>query len=61
MIYSKACPRCHGDLYEERDRWGNYIACAQCGKHLNRNEETALKAARYLPVPVQVRRGASQG
>jgi hypothetical protein len=31
MIWSKACPRCNGDLVMESDRWGRYITCVGCG------------------------------
>jgi len=31
MIWSKACPRCYGDLVMESDRWGRYISCTRCG------------------------------
>ncbi len=31
MIKLKACPKCHGDLYLERDQYGRYLSCLQCG------------------------------
>ena len=31
MFFLKACPKCHGDLYLERDGCGTYIECLQCG------------------------------
>ena len=31
MLYLKACPRCHGDMYLERDAYGQYKGCFQCG------------------------------
>ena len=31
MIKLKACPKCHGDLSLERDRYGSYLSCLQCG------------------------------
>ena len=27
----KRCPRCVGNLYEDRDGYGPYISCIQCG------------------------------
>jgi len=27
----KSCPRCKGDIMLERDRWGWYEQCIQCG------------------------------
>jgi hypothetical protein len=41
----KACPRCKaGDLKEEADPFGRYIACVQCGHILNVMQETELWA-----------------
>ena len=31
MIYFKACQRCQGDMLLERDRYGQYLECIQCG------------------------------
>lgn len=31
MLYLKACPRCHGDIKFERDMYGHYLECLQCG------------------------------
>ncbi len=31
MIYFKACPRCRGDMAEDRDAYGFYVFCVQCG------------------------------
>ena len=30
-IRTRACKKCGGDLAMERDRYGTYIACIQCG------------------------------
>ena len=27
----KNCPRCKGDLYFDRDQYGSYKSCIQCG------------------------------
>lgn len=43
MFWLKHCPRCKGALYAERDRYGDYIACAHCGHYLTPAEEAALK------------------
>ena len=40
LIFLKACPKCGGDLIVERDSYGRYSKCLQCG----RSEE--LEAAR---------------
>ncbi|MBI4201196.1 MAG: hypothetical protein HY531_02775 [Chloroflexi bacterium] len=31
MIDFKACPRCKGDVYEDRDEFGPFKSCLQCG------------------------------
>jgi Zn ribbon nucleic-acid-binding protein len=31
MLYLKSCPRCHGDLYLDRDSHGTFRQCLQCG------------------------------
>lgn len=31
MIYLKSCPKCHGDLYLDRDHHGPFRQCLQCG------------------------------
>ncbi len=31
MIYSNACPKCHGDLTMNQDGYGSYVSCLQCG------------------------------
>ena len=33
MFKLKGCPRCGGDLREERDKYGTYEICLQCGFH----------------------------
>ena len=31
MMYSKKCPKCHGDLIAGEDIHGRYVSCIQCG------------------------------
>ncbi len=31
MMYLKGCPRCKGDLQSNRDTYGTYQKCIQCG------------------------------
>ncbi len=31
MLYLKACPRCKGDVSANRDMYGEYRECLQCG------------------------------
>jgi hypothetical protein len=44
----KTCPRCHGDLRQESDVYGKYIACVQCGYILRAEEEELLVATGLL-------------
>ena len=31
MFWFKLCPRCSGDLFEDRDQYVKFISCLQCG------------------------------
>ncbi len=31
LLKSKGCQRCGGDLFLERDEYGIYVSCIQCG------------------------------
>ena len=31
MIYLRSCPRCKGDIYPNKDIYGAYKECLQCG------------------------------
>ena len=35
LIRTKACKRCGGDLSLERDKYGAYVECIQCGANWN--------------------------
>lgn len=43
MFYLKSCPRCHGDLYQGEDTFGEYISCLPCGHMLTEGEEVLLR------------------
>ncbi len=43
MFWLKSCPRCHGDLNENTDIYGNYISCLQCGHYLTAIEEAYVR------------------
>ena len=49
MLMLKACPRCRGDLYIDRDFYGQYKQCIQCG-HM---EDLAPAPRARRPVPVR--------
>ena len=53
MLWLKGCPRCDGDLHEERDMYGEYTACLQCGCYLSHLGEVALYYSAQLRVAVQ--------
>lgn len=31
MVYFKSCRKCHGDMFLDKDRYGAYLHCVQCG------------------------------
>ncbi len=39
MLYLKACPRCRGDVKYERDVYGRFLECLQCGFLINSKSE----------------------
>ena len=47
MLWEKACQRCKGDLFAGNDEFGPYIKCAQCGGHLDTEQEMQLRDAAY--------------
>jgi hypothetical protein len=57
MFWLKSCPRCGGDLYDDRDQYSDYIACIQCGHYLTEAEEILLKYA-TRPKPISDSRKA---
>jgi len=38
MFYVKGCPKCQGDLTPEKDAYGAFFKCLQCGKLTEANE-----------------------
>ncbi|MDO8569142.1 MAG: hypothetical protein Q7R57_10600 [Dehalococcoidales bacterium] len=45
LLRTKGCKRCGGNLSLERDEYGAYVTCIQCGAVWN-EVETASSAAR---------------
>ncbi len=43
MLYLKGCPKCHGDMYLEKDSYGVFRQCLQCG--MIQDAPAAAKAA----------------
>ena len=48
MLYLKACPRCKGDMHSNRDMYGSYQECLQCGYMADMDKSSRLLSA---PVP----------
>ncbi len=42
MFMLKGCPRCHGDLCQGRDIYGEFVVCLQCGYYPGDNEMEAF-------------------
>ena len=42
MFWQKSCLHCKGDLYQDSDVSGIYVACFQCAHYLPITEEVAL-------------------
>ncbi len=50
MFYFKACTKCRGDLLLDRDSYGDFLKCMQCGTLIEvdvkfRGRRSLLKAA----------------
>jgi hypothetical protein len=57
MIMFKACPKCKGDLYLNRDMYGKYVNCFQCGYLKDVTSEAEI--SRREPVPAAEERKAA--
>lgn len=51
MFRLKACPRCRGDLREDRDKYGNYATCLQCGYHQSDSQGDSQGDSKELVPP----------
>ncbi len=55
MFWFKRCPRCSGDLFEDRDQYGPFVTCMQCGLNKDIPDEFAGPLDISLePVPAPV-------
>ncbi len=55
MFWFKLCPRCSGDLFEDRDQYGMFITCLQCGFNRDTsNLEGGVLVISAEPVPAPV-------
>ena len=57
MFYLKGCSKCHGDLTLEKDAYGAFLKCMQCGKLTEVNEVggrlSVLHGATFDEVAIQ--------
>ena len=54
MLYFKACPRCKGDMRRDRDVYGEFMQCLQCGHMADLVKSTGqLLSAAAAGVPVK--------
>lgn len=43
MLNLKSCPRCKGDMYGDRDVYGRFMHCLQCGHYIHVPDEQAIE------------------
>jgi len=48
MINFKGCPKCQGDMVLEKDHYGWYHHCIQCGLHVDMPVLETLPAAQRI-------------
>ena len=57
MFYLKGCSKCQGDLIPEKDTYGAFLKCLQCGKLTEVNEaggrRLVLHEATFNEVAIQ--------
>ena len=52
MIMFKACPRCQGDMHQNRDMYGEYRECLMCG-YMADIAKPGLFGMQLAPAPVR--------
>ncbi|MBI4310929.1 MAG: hypothetical protein HY681_04015 [Chloroflexi bacterium] len=53
MLWFKQCPKCEGDLYQDRDMYGPFVSCLQCGYYLTDGQMKMILTTGTLHVPAQ--------
>ncbi|MDP6451789.1 MAG: hypothetical protein QF898_00645 [SAR202 cluster bacterium] len=48
MLNLKTCPRCKGDMQADRDVYGNFMRCLQCGHYIHLRDEQAIDHEKLL-------------
>ena len=51
MLYLKSCPRCKGDIIANRDMYGEYRECLQCGYMVDIDKPKGI-----LSIPVALKK-----
>ena len=59
MIMFKACPRCQGDMHQNRDMYGEYRECLMCG-YMADLRKPSLFSMEPVPAPAPVRKTVSK-
>ena len=59
MIMFKACPRCQGDMHQNRDMYGEYRECLMCG-YMADIRKPSLFSMEPVPAPAPVRKTVSK-
>lgn len=49
MFLLKACPRCRGDIYVDRDSYGSFLHCMQCGYIKDLEESSKIRVRVNIP------------
>ena len=45
ILSLKSCPRCKGDMQSNRDMYGSYVECLQCGHMQDIEQPNTLLAS----------------
>ena len=59
MIKFKGCPKCKGDLYLNKDMYGKYFNCLQCGYMKDLAKETEIEVREPVAAGVAEERKAA--
>lgn len=54
MLQFKSCPRCQGDVQIDRDWFGEYKKCLQCGWSLDSAEDTMSRLSQGIRMTDQL-------
>ena len=52
MLYLKQCPRCKGDMHMNRDIYGTYKECLQCGHMIDLDVAKTSTNSDYIKAEV---------